>query len=251
MAVLRIPIANHSYLDTVLGESNTSTLNCFYKRGPATRRIFLFPSSRINMKDWLNGWYKLNEFLIIKNTHRTTARDDEQTVAFKVPCLFNPEDWRIIPTWELELEFRCLVKRHFRAVIPLFLAPTRWVSMTMCPSSFFFFIAKCHRHCDGVNCCHLSSRISSLNMTFRSSRFISFLSFLYQRINNTNINLPFLCLCEELFGYHFLGVNFSHFSKNLITCLGYNVSVGIFRTGPGLISGTRPFYYTTSLQHSL
>lgn len=89
------------------------------------------------MKDWLNSWYKLNEFLIIKNTQRTTARDIEQTVAFKVPCLLNPEDVRIIQTWELELEFRCLVKRHFREAISFFLAPTRWVSMTMRPSYFF------------------------------------------------------------------------------------------------------------------
>lgn len=54
-------------------------------------------------------------------------------------------------------------------------------------------------------------------------------------------------------GYHFLGVNFSHFEKkkNLITWLDYSVSVGIFRTGRALISGTRPLYYITSLPHSL
>lgn len=53
-------------------------------------------------------------------------------------------------------------------------------------------------------------------------------------------------------GYHFLGVNFSHFEKKkLITWLDYSVSVGIFRTGRALISGTRPLYYITSLPHSL
>lgn len=53
-------------------------------------------------------------------------------------------------------------------------------------------------------------------------------------------------------GYHFLGVNFSHFEKNnLITWLDYSVSVGYFRTGRALISGSRPLYYITSLSHSL
>lgn len=145
------------------------------------------------MKDWLNSWYKLNEFLIIKNTQRTTARDNEQTVAFKVPCLLNPEDVRIIQTWELELEFWCLVKRHFREAISFFLAPTRWVSMTMRPSYFFFFIAKRRRHCDGVNCCHLSSRISSL----RILRFSSL--FWYGRASYSNVNTPF-CVRKELYG---------------------------------------------------
>lgn len=49
-------------------------------------------------------------------------------------------------------------------------------------------------------------------------------------------------------GYHFLGVNFSHFEKKK---LDHVVSVGIFRTGRALISGTRPLYYITSLPHSL